>query len=74
MHVNTLPLVALLTTCSVVAAAAETVNVSNWNGYIAPDTLVDFTRVSGIQATYDIHDSNKVLESRLIPATVAMTW
>lgn len=66
MHVNTLPLVALLTTCSAVAGAAETVNVSNWNGYIAPDTLVDFTRATGIQATYDIHDSNEVLESKLM--------
>jgi len=66
MRVNTLSLVALISTFSVVTHADETVNISNWNGYIADDTLANFTRDTGIKATYDIHDSNEVLESKLM--------
>jgi len=66
MRVNTVSLVALLSTFSVAAYADETVNISNWNGYIADDTLATFSKETGIKATYDIHDSNEVLESKLM--------
>ncbi|MGE8149873.1 polyamine ABC transporter substrate-binding protein [Pseudomonas vancouverensis] len=66
MRVPMLSLVALISTCSAVACADETVNISNWNGYIADDTLPSFTKATGIKATYDIHDSNEVLESKLM--------
>ncbi|KPU58570.1 bacterial extracellular solute-binding family protein [Pseudomonas fluorescens] len=66
MRVNTLSLVALISTFSVATYADETVNISNWNGYIADDTLPSFTKATGIKATYDIHDSNEVLESKLM--------
>ncbi|WP_160109382.1 polyamine ABC transporter substrate-binding protein [Pseudomonas izuensis] len=66
MRVNTISLVALLSTCCAAANADETVNISNWNGYIADDTLATFTKETGIKATYDIHDSNEVLESKLM--------
>lgn len=66
MRVNTLSLVALISTFSAVTHADETVNISNWNGYIADDTLVNFNKDTGIKATYDIHDSNEVLESKLM--------
>ncbi|TPG74107.1 polyamine ABC transporter substrate-binding protein [Pseudomonas arsenicoxydans] len=66
MRVNTISLMALLTTFSAATFADEQVNISNWNGYIADDTLVNFTKETGIKATYDIHDSNEVLESKLM--------
>ncbi|UVJ42308.1 polyamine ABC transporter substrate-binding protein [Pseudomonas sp. LS1212] len=66
MHVNNISLVVLLTTFSAATYAAEAVNISNWNGYIADDTLTTFTKETGIKATYDIHDSNEVLESKLM--------
>ncbi|WP_223511239.1 polyamine ABC transporter substrate-binding protein [Pseudomonas sp. GL-B-19] len=66
MRVNTMPLMVLLTTFSAATYADEQVNISNWNGYIADDTLVNFTKETGIKATYDIHDSNEVLESKLM--------
>jgi putrescine transport system substrate-binding protein len=66
MRVNTISLMALLTTFSAATFADEQVNISNWNGYIADDTLVNFTKETGITATYDIHDSNEVLESKLM--------
>lgn len=66
MRVNTLSLVALISTFCAATYADETVNISNWNGYIADDTLLSFTKATGIKATYDIHDSNEVLESKLM--------
>ncbi|VVP40104.1 MULTISPECIES: polyamine ABC transporter substrate-binding protein [Pseudomonas] len=66
MRFNMLSLVALISTFSAVTHADETVNISNWNGYIADDTLVNFNKETGIKATYDIHDSNEVLESKLM--------
>jgi len=66
MRVHTLSLAVLLATASTGALADEAVNISNWNGYIADDTLANFTQATGIKATYDIHDSNEVLESKLM--------
>lgn len=66
MRVKTLSLMAAICTFSAVGHADETVNISNWNGYIADDTLPGFTQATGIKATYDIHDSNEVLESKLM--------
>ncbi|WP_219094851.1 polyamine ABC transporter substrate-binding protein [Pseudomonas sp. UMAB-40] len=66
MQAPTISLMVALTTFSAVSYAAEEVNISNWNGYIADDTLSNFTQSTGIKATYDIHDSNEVLESKLM--------
>lgn len=66
MRVNIISLMVLLTALSAASHAAEVVNISNWNGYIADDTLTNFTKDTGIKATYDIHDSNEVLESKLM--------
>lgn len=66
MRINTLTLAIALAATSAAACADETVNISNWNSYIAPDTLANFTQASGIKTTYDIHDSNEVLESKLM--------
>lgn len=66
MRFNPVSLTVLLTTFSAVTYADEQVNISNWSGYIAEDTLPSFTKVTGIKATYDIHDSNEVLESKLM--------
>lgn len=66
MHINTISLAVMLAAFSTVSHADESVNISNWNGYIADDTLTTFTKETGIKATYDIHDSNEVLESKLM--------
>ena len=66
MRIITLTLAIALAATSAAACADETVNISNWNSYIAPDTLANFTQASGIKTTYDIHDSNEVLESKLM--------
>ena len=66
MRIQPLSLAIVLAAGSATAYADETVNISNWNSYTAPDTLANFTQASGIKTTYDIHDSNEVLESKLM--------
>ena len=51
------------------AAAAggdKSVNVYNWSDYIAEDTIPNFEKATGIKVTYDVFDSNEVLETKLL--------
>ncbi len=50
------------------AAAQEekVLHVFNWSDYIAEDTVPNFEKRSGIKVTYDVFDSNDVLETRLL--------
>ncbi|WP_263081835.1 polyamine ABC transporter substrate-binding protein [Endozoicomonas sp. Mp262] len=38
----------------------------NWSDYIAPNTIQDFEKKTGIKTTYDLYDSNEVLEGKLL--------
>lgn len=42
------------------------VNVYSWNDFIAPDTLANFTKETGIKVNYDIVDSSDIMEAKLI--------
>ncbi len=48
------------------AGASKTVNVYNWSDYIAEDTNANFEKATGITVTYDVFDSNEVLEAKLL--------
>ena len=51
------------------AAPAEEekiLHVFNWSDYIAEDTVKNFEEKTGIKVTYDVFDSNDVLETRLL--------
>src|SRR3954466_11772303 len=48
------------------AAEEKRLHVYNWSDYIAPDTIANFTRETGIAVTYDVYDSNEVLEAKLL--------
>lgn len=51
------------------AAPAEeekVLHVFNWSDYIAEDTISNFEAQTGIKVTYDVFDSNDVLETRLL--------
>ncbi|MBD3776692.1 MAG: polyamine ABC transporter substrate-binding protein [Thiotrichales bacterium] len=48
------------------AQAQETVHVYNWSDYIAPNTIANFEKASGIKVVYDVYDSNEVLEAKLL--------
>nr|WP_022964448.1 extracellular solute-binding protein [Halopseudomonas pelagia] len=51
---------------STLAQAQGTVNVYNWSDYIAEDTIANFEKETGIKVTYDVFDSNEVLEAKLL--------
>ena len=50
------------------AAAAEEkiVVIYNWSDYIGETTTADFEAKTGIKVTYDVMDSNEVLETKLL--------
>ena len=48
------------------ADAEKVVNVYSWGDYIAPDTIGDFERDTGITVHYDVFDNNEVLETKLL--------
>jgi len=48
------------------AAEAKVLNVYNWSDYIAEDTIAGFEAETGIKVTYDVFDSNEVLEAKLL--------
>ena len=61
----------LLATAAAVAASAvaaqdNVVNVYNWSDYIAEDTIEKFEAATGIKVTYDVFDSNEVLEAKML--------
>jgi putrescine transport system substrate-binding protein len=46
--------------------AQEVLNVYNWSDYIAEDTIANFEAETGIKVTYDVYDSNEVLEAKML--------
>ncbi len=51
---------------SSLAAEQKTLHVYNWSDYIAPDTVANFEKETGIKVVYDVFDSNEVLEGKLM--------
>ena len=41
-------------------------HIYNWDDYIAPGTVAEFERSTGIKVVYDVFDSNETLESKLM--------
>jgi putrescine transport system substrate-binding protein len=66
--VRRLCLIALASAVLMPAARAEEphLHIYNWSDYIAPDTIANFARETGIAVTYDLYDSNEVLEAKLL--------
>jgi putrescine transport system substrate-binding protein len=48
------------------AAQDKTLHIYNWSDYIAPDTVPNFQKETGINVVYDVFDSNEVLEGKLM--------
>lgn len=48
------------------AEEEKVLHVYNWSDYIAEDTIKNFEERTGIRVTYDVFDSNDVLETRLL--------
>ena len=47
-------------------ADSKVLHVFNWSDYIAPDTIANFEKESGIKVVYDVFDSNETLEAKLL--------
>ena len=62
IRIALLPLIVAGSLCQ----AAETVKIYNWSDYIAPDTLKNFSRETGIAFSYDVYDSNETLDGKLM--------
>jgi putrescine transport system substrate-binding protein len=60
----------MLLSLSAIAGAAESeekvLNIYNWSDYLAPDTIPNFEKETGIKVRYDIFDSNEILHAKLI--------
>ncbi len=48
------------------AQESKVLNVYNWSDYIAPTTLEEFTKRTGIKVNYDVYDSNDTLEAKIL--------
>ena len=46
--------------------AEKVLNVYSWAEYIAPDTVANFEKDTGIEVHYDTFDNNEVLETKLL--------
>ncbi len=60
---------AVLALCTVAVQAQEeekVLNVYNWSDYIAPDTLANFEKETGIKVRYDNFDNNEIVHAKLV--------
>jgi putrescine transport system substrate-binding protein len=48
------------------AAEEKVLNIYNWSDYIGEDTIANFEKETGIKVTYDVFDSNEILEAKLV--------
>ncbi|MCO5975891.1 polyamine ABC transporter substrate-binding protein [Ideonella oryzae] len=44
----------------------KVLNIYNWSDYIAPDTLANFEKETGIKVHYDNYDNNEILHAKLV--------
>ncbi|MGE8233471.1 MAG: spermidine/putrescine ABC transporter substrate-binding protein PotF, partial [Stenotrophomonas sp.] len=45
---------------------AKVLNVYNYSDYIAEDTIPNFEKTTGIKVTYDVFDSDEMVETKLL--------
>ncbi|MCA0175362.1 MAG: polyamine ABC transporter substrate-binding protein [Proteobacteria bacterium] len=48
------------------ASEAKVLNIYNWSDYIAPDTIANFEKETGIKVRYDNFDNNEILHAKLV--------
>jgi putrescine transport system substrate-binding protein len=47
-------------------AQSKVLNIYNWSDYIAPDTIANFEKETGIKVRYDNFDNNEILHAKLV--------
>lgn len=48
------------------ADEARVLHVYHWSDYVAPDTISNFEKQTGIKVVFDVYDNNEVLEAKLL--------
>ncbi len=48
------------------AGSGGELHIYNWSDYIGETTVADFAKMTGINVTYDVYDSNETLEAKLM--------
>ncbi len=48
------------------AQEEKVLNVYNWSNYIAPDTIANFEKETGIKVRYDNFDNNEIVHAKLV--------
>ncbi len=51
---------------SYAATEEKVLNIYNWSDYLAPETIPNFEKETGIKVRYDIFDSNEILHAKLV--------
>jgi putrescine transport system substrate-binding protein len=51
--------------CPQLFAQEKKLYIYSWSDYLAPETLTRFEKKTGIKVTYDVYDSNDILEAKL---------
>jgi putrescine transport system substrate-binding protein len=62
--------VGLLSVGLAMAQEAGELNVYNWEDYIAPDTIENFEKETGIKVRYDTFESNESLHAKLVAGSL----
>ena len=44
----------------------KVLNIYNWSDYIGEETIANFEKETGIKVTYDVFDSNELLEAKMV--------
>lgn len=52
--------------CGPSSDSEKTLNLYIWSDYLAPDTLEDFTKKTGITVNMDVFDSSELLEAKML--------
>lgn len=58
--------VSLTFSLAIQAEEPKILNIYNWTDYIAPDTIVNFEKETGIKVRYDTYESNEGLHAKLL--------
>src|ERR1700736_5797284 len=56
------------------AQDAQVLNLFWWSDFIAPDTIPNFEKQTGIKVHISYYDSEETLETRVLRGKAALTW
>jgi putrescine transport system substrate-binding protein len=62
----TVAILALASTAAWSQQEEKVLNIYNWSDYIAPDTIANFEKETGIKVRYDNFDNNEIVHAKLV--------